>query len=295
MKYVSYQVNGEESYGVRVGKGIADLKSKYGETYPTLKDFLSSKEFSEGNQHENESVTYSEEEVQFLPVITNPDKIFCIGINYETHRIETNREKAGYPVVFHRFAESQVGHNEPILLPEESDRLDFEGELAVVIGKPGRRISKEDAYEHIAGYACYNDGSIRDWQHHTHQWGPGKNFDATGGFGPDLVTRDEIGDGESLRLQTRLNGEVMQDTTTDLMIFSIPELIEYVSSYTTLQTGDVIVSGTPGGVGAKRNPPIFMQEGDVVEIEIEKVGVLRNPIAAEAKQKQQAKTAAQSV
>ncbi|KZE38864.1 5-carboxymethyl-2-hydroxymuconate isomerase [Bhargavaea cecembensis] len=295
MKYVSYQVNGAESYGVRVGEGIVDLKSKYGETYPTLKEFLSSKEFSEGFQVDHESVTYSADEVQLLPVISNPDKIFCIGINYETHRIETNREKVGYPVVFHRFAESQVGHNEPILLPEESAQLDFEGELAVVIGKPGRRIAKEDAYDHIAGYACYNDGSIRDWQRHTHQWGPGKNFDATGGFGPDLVTRDEIGDGEALRLQTRLNGQVMQDTTTDLMIFSIPELIEYVSSYTTLQTGDVIVSGTPGGVGAKRNPPVFMKEGDVVEIEIEKVGVLRNPITSDVRQKQQSKTAAQSV
>jgi 2-keto-4-pentenoate hydratase/2-oxohepta-3-ene-1,7-dioic acid hydratase in catechol pathway len=180
--------------------------------------------------------------------------------------------------LFIRFAESQVGHNQPIMLPPESSHLDYECEIAVIIGKAGRRISEKDSWSHIAGYAPYNDGSVRDWQRHTIQWTAGKNFSKTGGFGPWMMTRDEIKDDEELSIETRLNGTVMQHSTTKHMIFSIPVLIKYISTFTSLQPGDVIVTGTPGGVGWSKKPPRFMVPGDVVEVEIEAIGVLRNPV-----------------
>lgn len=281
LKLINFVHNGYESYGIYSNEGIVDLKKRFDNEYPTLKDLIAANQIENSKQYEDESVDYKHEEIEFRPVIENPAKIFCIGINYDTHRIETNREKPEYPVVFHRFAKSQLGHNEPMLLPPESDRLDFEGELAIVIGKEGRRISKENAYDHIAGYSCYNDGTIRDWQLHTQQWGPGKNFEGTGAFGPYLVTRGEIKDDDILTLRTLLNGEVMQETTTDLLIFTIPEIINYLSSYITLEVGDVIVTGTPGGVGAKRTPPVFMKAGDTIEIEISQVGTLKNTIKKE--------------
>jgi 2-keto-4-pentenoate hydratase/2-oxohepta-3-ene-1,7-dioic acid hydratase in catechol pathway len=204
-----------------------------------------------------------------------------VGHNYEAHRIETNRDKTEHPLLFLRVAESQVGHQQPILLPPESSHLDYEGEIAVIIGKAGRRIKREQAWDHVAGYSAYNEGTLRDWQRHTIQFTAGKNFTGTGGFGPWMIPRGEIADGEVLSLETRLNGEVMQHTTTEFMIFPIPVLIEYISSFTSLQPGDVIVSGTPGGVGAKRTPPVWMKAGDKVEIEVSKVGILVNPIVAE--------------
>jgi 2-keto-4-pentenoate hydratase/2-oxohepta-3-ene-1,7-dioic acid hydratase in catechol pathway len=194
--------------------------------------------------------------------------------------METGRDKTENPALFIRVAESQVGHNQPIVMPPESTNLDYEGEIAVIIGKSGRRVLQEKSWQHVAGYACYNDGSIRDWQRHTLQWTAGKNFSRTGGFGPWMVTRSEIGDGEELTLETRLNGEVMQHATTGQMIHRIPRLINYISTFTTLEPGDVIVTGTPGGVGARRNPPVWMKPGDKVEIEVSKVGVLVNTIKA---------------
>ena len=180
--------------------------------------------------------------------------------------------------LFLRLAESQVGHQQPILRPRESKNLDYEAEIALVIGRAGRRISQQDSWNHIAGYSCYNDGSVRDWQRHTIQWTAGKNFARTGGFGPWMVTADEIPAGTLLTLSCRLNGERMQHASTEQMIFKIPKLIEYISSFTTLAPGDVIVTGTPGGVGARRNPPVWMKPGDKVEVEIDKVGVLVNTI-----------------
>jgi len=214
-------------------------------------------------------------------VITDPGKIICIGHNYEEHRMETQRDKTENPTVFLRVAASQTGHLQPIVLPPESSQLDYEAEIAIVIGKGGRRITEADAWTHIAGYSAYNDGSVRDWQRHTAQFTPGKNFDRTGAFGPWLVTRGEIEDGEELLVESRLNGKVMQHATTALMIFPIPRLIAYCSTFTTLEAGDVIVTGTPGGVGARRTPPVWMKAGDKVEIEVGKVGVLVNTIAAE--------------
>jgi 2-keto-4-pentenoate hydratase/2-oxohepta-3-ene-1,7-dioic acid hydratase in catechol pathway len=221
------------------------------------------------------------EDVELLPVVPRPPKIFCIGTNYHDHRIETGREVPEKPVVFARYANSQVAHGQPILRPRASEQLDFEGEIAIIISKRGRHVDEADAWEYIAGYAPYNDATIRDWQRHTHQWIPGKNFVATGGFGPWMVTRDEIADGADLSLVTRLNGQEVQRTSASLMIFSIPQLIAYCSAFTELEPGDVIVTGTPGGVGGKRNPPLWMKAGDIVEVEVGGVGTLSNPIADE--------------
>ncbi|MDO6967131.1 fumarylacetoacetate hydrolase family protein [Rhizobium alvei] len=220
-------------------------------------------------------------EVKWLPVIPNPDKILCIGLNYEMHRQETGRSVVDHPTVFARFANSQTGHLAPIIRPRVSTELDYEGELAVVIGKAGRYIKREDALSHVAGYAIYNDGSIRDYQRHTHQFTPGKNFPNTGAFGPWMMTPGELGDLSPLRIQTRLNGVVVQEATFSQMIFDVARQIEYCSQFTRLEPGDVIVTGTPGGVGAKRTPPLWMAPGDVVEVEIDRLGVLRNPIEAE--------------
>ena len=220
-------------------------------------------------------------DIEWLPVVPNPDKILCVGLNYEMHRQETGRSEVENPTIFARYANSQTGHLAPIVRPKVSTDLDYEGELAIIIGKPGRYISREDALSHVAGYAIYNDGSVRDFQRHTHQFTPGKNFPDTGAFGPWMMTPDELGPLPDLRIQTRLNGQVVQDATFGQMIFDIARQIEYCSSFTRLEAGDVIVSGTPGGVGAKHNPPLWMKPGDVVEVEIDRLGILSNPIVDE--------------
>ncbi len=220
-------------------------------------------------------------DIEWLPVVPNPDKILCVGLNYEMHRQETGRSEVENPTIFARYANSQTGHLAPIVRPKVSTDLDYEGELAIIIGKPGRYISREDALNHVAGYAIYNDGSIRDFQKHTHQFTPGKNFPDTGAFGPWMMTPDELGPLGDLRIQTRLNGQVVQDATFSQMIFDIARQIEYCSSFTRLEAGDVIASGTPGGVGAKRTPPLWMKPGDLVEVEIDKLGILSNPIVEE--------------
>jgi 2-keto-4-pentenoate hydratase/2-oxohepta-3-ene-1,7-dioic acid hydratase in catechol pathway len=220
-------------------------------------------------------------DIEWLPVVPNPDKILCVGLNYEMHRQETGRSAVENPTIFARYANSQTGHLAPIVRPKVSTDLDYEGELAIIIGKPGRYISREDALNHVAGYAIYNDGSIRDFQKHTHQFTPGKNFPDTGALGPWMMTPDELGPLPDLRIQTRLNGQVVQNATFSQMIFDIARQIEYCSSFTRLEAGDVIASGTPGGVGAKRTPPLWMKPGDLVEVEIDKLGILRNPIVEE--------------
>jgi 2-keto-4-pentenoate hydratase/2-oxohepta-3-ene-1,7-dioic acid hydratase in catechol pathway len=215
---------------------------------------------------------------QALPVIPNPTKFICVGLNYKTHVAETKRGDSQYPSLFLRFNDSLAAHEDIVLRPSFSDRIDWEGELAFVIGKGGRHIQKAQAFEHIAGYACLNDISVRDWQKHTHQFTPGKNFPGTAPFGPYLVTRDEVPDVTKLTLETRVNGEVMQHASIDDLIFDIPVLIEYISRFTPLSPGDVIATGTPGGVGDRREPPVYMKEGDTVEVEITGLGILRNRI-----------------
>ena len=278
MKLASFRTAQGASYGAVTNQGIVDLGRRLGNRYSDLRTLLEKNGIEEARKAAGSPADYKESEVTWLPVIPNPGKIVCVGLNYEEHRQETGRDKTEQPALFLRLAESQVGHKQPILRPRESKNLDYEAEIALVIGRAGRRISQKDSWNHIAGYSCYNDGSVRDWQRHTIQWTAGKNFASTGGFGPWMVTADEIPAGALLTLSCRLNGERMQHATTEQMIFKIPKLIEYISSFTTLAPGDVIVTGTPGGVGARRNPPVWMKPGDKVEIEIDKVGVLVNTI-----------------
>jgi 2-keto-4-pentenoate hydratase/2-oxohepta-3-ene-1,7-dioic acid hydratase in catechol pathway len=279
MKFLSYSFQNQASWGLATDTGVVSL---YSAQYLTLRSALVAGVLEKlGASAQGQPDTCTLAQIQYLPVITDPGKIICIGHNYEEHRVETERDKTENPTVFLRVADSQTGHLQPLLMPPESDHFDYEGEIAVVIGKGGRRIARDQAWEHVAGYSAYNDGSVRDWQRHTTQFTPGKNFVGTGAFGPLLVTRGEIADGEELNLTTRLNGQVMQHATTAMMIFPIPRLIEYVSTFTTLAPGDVIVSGTPGGVGARRKPPVWMKEGDLVEIEVSKIGVLSNRVEKE--------------
>ncbi|HET7834227.1 MAG TPA: fumarylacetoacetate hydrolase family protein, partial [Variovorax sp.] len=225
-------------------------------------------------------------DVKYLPVIPQPEKIVCAVRNYMDHHQEVlaagmQRELSEQPPIFLRVWRSQTPHQGPIVRPRVSESLDWEGELAVIIGAGGRDIQEADAWNHVAGYSCYNDASVREWQFHAKQIASGKNFESTGGFGPWMVTADEIAPGRELKLETRLNGQVVQSSHTGHMIFSIPRLIAYASTIFTLVPGDVIATGTPAGVGWSKKPPQFMKPGDVVEVEIEAVGLLRNPIVAQ--------------
>jgi len=262
--------------------GLVDLRSRLGEKFPTLKSLLAAGELDQARaQLKSRKPDFRLEEVTFLPVIPDAEKIFCVGLNYHSHREETGRPETDYPTMFTRYANTQVGHGQPLIKPRVSNEFDYEVELAVVMGKRARHVPKAKALEYVAGYSIYNDGSVRDWQRHTSQFTPGKNFIGTGGLGPWLVTTDEIPDPSRLSLALRLNGKEMQRSTTDLMIFPVPVLIEYLSTFSELVPGDVIATGTPSGVGFKRVPPVFMKPGDVVEADISGVGILRNPVIAE--------------
>lgn len=280
MRYISFIANGRPSYGLVVDGGVHDLGARYGGLLPDLKSYIAA--LSLGLRQPNASATdFRHGEFAYAPVVPNPSKILCVGLNYEEHRRETGRPDATHPSIFTRFADTLIGHQAPILLPNVSSALDYEGELAVVIGQAGFRIAEADASRHVAGYTCFNDATLRDWQRHTHQFIPGKNFPGTGAFGPELVTPDEAGELSGQPIETRLNGEMMQSATLGDMIFCIPRIIAYVSGFTRLEPGDVIATGTPGGVGFKREPQLFMRAGDIVEVSIGSIGVLTNPIAAE--------------
>ncbi|EJM34481.1 2-keto-4-pentenoate hydratase/2-oxohepta-3-ene-1,7-dioic acid hydratase [Pseudomonas sp. GM33] len=282
MRFVSFQVDDYSSYGILRGEEIVDLGGHFNREIPTLKDLLAQDKWLElARQHETATADYRVSDVFLLPVITQPQLIACVGHNYEEHRVETQRDPTEHPSIFFRHPESLQAAGKALLRPIESTQLDYEGELAIVIGKPGRRISEADAWSHVAGVSCFNDSSVRDWQHHTRQFGPGKNFAKTGGFGPALVTLDELPEDLVLELWTRVNGQVVQNATTDYMIFPIPRLIAYISTFITLQPGDVIVTGTPGGVGVKRNPPLWLKPGDEVSVEISWVGSLNNRVEQE--------------
>jgi len=220
--------------------------------------------------------------LQFLPPIPRPGKIVCLGLNYVDHAAEGGHAKPEYPSFFLRVATSLVAHNTPILRPRVSDKLDYEAELAVIIGKTARHVKKADALAYVAGYACFNDGTLRDYQRKTGQWTIGKNFDRTGGFGPWFVTAEEVPNGATGRaIRSKLNGQVMQNANTSDMIFPVDETIQLLTECLTLEPGDVIAMGTPSGVGYARKPPVWMKAGDVIEIEIEGIGTLRNPIQDE--------------
>lgn len=282
MKLATFRIEGRTTWGLIEGDEAVDVGAVLHGRLPDLKSAIAADALAGLGAHAAGARRYPLTAIEWLPVIPNPDKIICIGLNYENHRKETGRAEVEHPTIFSRYANSQTGHGANIIRPRVSTDLDFEGELAVIIGKPGRYIAQADAFGHVAGYACYNDGSVRDFQRHTHQFTPGKNFPDTGAFGPWMVTPDELGDLGPLRLQTRVNGQVMQDALIEQMIFSIPRQVEYCSTFTRLEPGDVIASGTPGGVGAKRTPPLWLKPGDTVEVEIDKVGLLRNGVADEA-------------
>ncbi len=283
MRFASFTTaTGNASYGVVTDAGIHDLGARFGSILPDLKTFLHAAELGAAPQLTGMlPADYAESDIAFLPPVTNPEKVICVGLNYEGHRLETGRPKQDYPTLFARFADTLIGHGAPIRRPSVSQALDFEGELAVVIGRSGFRIPESEASSFVAGYSSFNDASLRDYQVHTHQFMPGKNFPDTGAFGPWLVTPDEVGPLADLRIETRLNGAVVQQAQLTELLFSVEQLIAYISQFTVLHPGDVLVTGTPGGVGFKRNPPLFMKPGDVVEVEIDKIGHLRNEIAEE--------------
>ncbi len=280
MRLVSYVKTGQQSFGMLVPGGLIDLADVTG--CKTLKEAIASGVLEMLSEDiDTPPAEFSLADVTLLPVIPDPAKIMCIGVNYHDHRKETGRPKVDHPTVFVRYPDSQIAHRQPLIKPSRSERFDFEGEMAIVIGEGGRNITKDTALNHVAGYACYVDGSVRNYQRHSSQFLPGKTFPGTGAFGPCLVTPDEVGDYRDLVLQTRLNGETVQEAPLSDMIFPVEELIEYCSQFTPLSAGDVIVTGTPGGVGDKREPPLYMQEGDVLEVEIGLLGTLVNPVVAE--------------
>lgn len=280
MKFASFLYNGVAGWGLVEGDAVASLAEPTG--HASLRAALAAGPLSDAAALAAKTVRIPLNEVTLLPVVPDAGKVLCIGTNYASHLAETGREPTAFPLVFTRFADTQVGHRQPLVRPRESEQFDYEGEIALIIGKGGRRIPAEEAYDHVAGYACYNDGSIRDWQRHTHQFTPGKNFPGTGGFGPWMVTPDEIGDPTAMTLVTRLNGQVMQESVLSDLVYDIPALIAYCSSFTTLNPGDVIVTGTTGGVGAFRDPKVWMKPGDLVEIEVSGIGTLVNPVSADA-------------
>ena len=281
MSFVSFEISGQQTYGLWKDEGNwIQVPQVFQAEYPNLKSVIAANKLDECEaliRQSGKNVTASQ--AHLLPVIPNPSKIFCIGLNYKTHVAETKRADSEYPAIFTRFADSLTAHNAPLPRPKETQRFDFEGELAVIIGKGGRHIAQSDALAHIAGYACFNDGTARDWQRHTHQWIPGKNFPLTGPLGPYMATRQAIPDVNQLTLETRLNGEVMQHASLADLIFTLPVIIEYLSSFTTLNPGDVIATGTPGGVGDRREPPVYMKAGDVIEVDITGLGTLRNMVS----------------
>jgi 2-keto-4-pentenoate hydratase/2-oxohepta-3-ene-1,7-dioic acid hydratase in catechol pathway len=281
MKLLSYLDQGAVSFGAVDGAGkVIDLREVTG--CASLKALIASGGLDDlPVRLAGMGGSLDLDALKLLPVIPDPGKIICIGMNYHDHVVETGREVTENPTLFNRYPASQVGHGQPMVKPQESDMLDYEGEMALVIGRGGRRIPRDQALAYVAGYSCYNDGSVRDWQRHTSQFMPGKNFVATGGFGPWMVTPDEVGDPTALTLVTRLNKQEVQRASTSQMITPMDMQIAYISTFIDLEPGDVIVTGTPGGVGARRTPPVYMRPGDVVEVEIERVGLLRNPVVAE--------------
>jgi 2-keto-4-pentenoate hydratase/2-oxohepta-3-ene-1,7-dioic acid hydratase in catechol pathway len=286
MKLLSFRLAGRETWGAVKGNAVVDLGAVTG--LATLADFIASPRWAERDALLAAATPVAPlAGLDYLPPIPRPEKIVCAVRNYMDHHQEViaagmHRELSEEPPIFLRVWRSQVAHGKPIVRPHVSDSLDWEAELAVIIGKEGRCIPEARAYEHVAGYSAYNDGSIREWQFHAKQIASGKNFESTGGFGPWMVTADEIEPGRQLKIETRINGEVLQSGHTGHMIFSIPKLIAYASTIFTLVPGDVIITGTPAGVGWSRKPPRFMKPGDVCEVQIEGIGTLVNPIVQQA-------------
>lgn len=282
MRLLTFDAGAGPRVGLVNDGGIVDLTARLG--VGSLRRLIAGGQIEAAAACAGEAPDHGLDDITYLPVIPDPAHIYCIGVNYADHLQEAidaglPRSKTEHPPLFLRFAETLVGHRAPILRSPKVTQLDYECELAVIIGTPGRYIETGAALGHVAGYACFNEASARDWQFHTTQITPGKNFFGTGGFGPWMVTADEIPDPQNLNISTRLNGETLQDANTRDMIFDVASIISYVSNLVPLTPGDVIASGTPAGVGFSRDPQIFMQPGDTCEIEIEHIGTLVNPIA----------------
>ncbi|HVW45178.1 MAG TPA: fumarylacetoacetate hydrolase family protein [Amycolatopsis sp.] len=284
MRIVTVVADGQERIGALRGDKVAELiglpagvKDVKGLLAAVSPEALSSVASSE-------TAVWALDQVELRPPVPNPGKIICVGVNYRAHREETKHAAIEWPTIFTRFADTQIADGEPARRPRATSRFDYEGELAVVLGRTAHHVGKDAAWSHIAGVSLYNDFSVRDWQKHSTQWTPGKNFPGTGAFGPALVTLDELPDlsePAKVTLTTRVNGETRQNATLADLIFDIPSLIEYISGFTALSPGDVIVTGTPGGVGQFMDPPSFLEDGDRVEVEVSGVGVLRNAVVDE--------------
>jgi len=281
MRFVSWKKNGATGLALRRGSELVNLEGM--DLLGIIK--AGQKGLDQAVLASHHGSVLSTEGLQYLPPIANPGKIFCVGMNYQDHADENKLDKQDHPTFFIRLASSLIGHEQPLIRPRVSEQLDYEGELAAIIGKPGRHIPVARALEHVAGYAVFNEASIRDYQiGRGKQWTLGKNFDGTGAFGPEFVTADEIPPGaKGLHLETRLNGKVMQSANTSDLIFDIATLVSRLSEAVRLETGDVIVTGTPAGIGLFRKPQVWMKPGDICEVEIEGVGLLRNPVQDEIK------------
>ncbi len=283
MRLVTFEHTGTTKVGVRQGDNLIDLSVIAPHVPMDLKSILAAQismaEIANCVQNVPDTAIYNMDDVRLLPPIPNPDKILCIGRNYVAHAIEGGAKPPTYPEVFVRTAQSLIAHGDAIIRPQISDKLDFECEIAMIIGKTAYQVKVENALEYIAGYSLFNDVTLRDYQRKSTQWTMGKNFDNTGPFGPDFISADELPDGvKGLHILTRLNGHIMQDANTDDFIFPVPKLIEILTECMTLVPGDVIITGTPAGVGYARTPPVFMKHGDVIEVEVAKMGVLTNMV-----------------
>lgn len=284
MNYVSFSApDGSATWGVAARGAVHDLGPSGKALAPSLHAAVVEGLFGRLTPADLEGApTHAEEDVTFLPCLTEPGKIICIGVNYRTHQEESGKTGQTAPTVFTRFPDTQMGHLAPAVKPASTGKFDYEGEMALVIGKEAWHVAPEDAFDHVAGYANYNDFSVRDWQKAASQWIPGKNFPATGGFGPYLVPASDVGDVRELTLETRVNGEVRQHASVADLYFDIPTLISYVTGFTRLRPGDVVVTGTPGGVGLFWGEDGLLNAGDEVEVEVTGLGVLRNTVVDES-------------
>ena len=286
MGIIRFEKNGAAALGVRFGNEVVDLSVAAPQLPTDLAELLQQGGTAAVAQAialaEGASQRIPYEGLKLLPLAMKSVKTICLGLNYHDHAAENNREVPQFPMVFYRSSSSFIGHGQPMVLPKVSSQLDWEAELVAFVGKRARHVSEADALDYIAGYSCFNDGSIRDYQRKTSQWTVGKNFDGTGGFGPEFIPAGELPAGaKGLRIQCRVNGQVMQDANTADMIFDVARTVHLMSQCMTLEPGDLLVMGTPGGVGVARKPPVFMKAGDVCEIEIERIGLLRNEVVAE--------------
>jgi len=279
MKLASCRVLGRKCYGMITDAGLQVPDEFFLNQYPDLKSMLAAGALNEFVAALGETLRL--EKITFEPPILQPEKILAVGVNYMAHIKEMGREPPDYPVVFMRYPDSLVGHGAQLIRPRVSDQYDYEGELAVIIGKPARYVGKADALDYVAGYTCLNDGSVRDFQRHGSQFTPGKNFPCSGACGPWIVTADEIPDPSLLQLTTRLNDAVVQSAPVSDMRFSVQEIIAYCSTFTTLQPGDILTTGTPGGVGAGRSPQVWLKPGDHISVTIDKIGELKNEVIDE--------------